>query len=285
MLLTEKLKVNFTKSFLFTERPAPLHSMLISCGFSRETSLSYRWDGEKRGAAPFVVWQLTLAGGGEINRDGAVTRFKPGELMLVHIPDKHIYYLPKTEPFWEFVYICLSGSEAARLCRDVERSAGPAPRVEPGSKTMAAAERILLAAADNSVRSPAEASLLAYGLCMAMLDDFSAGLRPGPEPNFVAGLREFCASRLGERLDVDTLARAAGYSRYHFTRLLTKHTGMSPAEFVRDMRLRHAEASIRFERLSVKEIAEKHGFSSSAVFCRAFQARNGKTPSEFRDGR
>src|SRR5437660_11978338 len=47
--------------------------------------------------------------------------------------------------------------------------------------------------------------------------------------------------RLGEPLTVDDLARAAMFSKFHFTRLFQRLTGVSPGRFLSALRLQKAK--------------------------------------------
>ncbi len=56
----------------------------------------------------------------------------------------------------------------------------------------------------------------------------------------------------------------------------------SPSLFIRDIRLRNAARLIREGRLSITEIAEQSGFSSTSYMSKCFQERYGCRPSEYR---
>lgn len=56
----------------------------------------------------------------------------------------------------------------------------------------------------------------------------------------------------------------------------------SPSLFIRDIRLRNAARLIREGKLSITEIAEQSGFSSTSYMSKCFQERYGCRPSEYR---
>ncbi|MDP9794681.1 AraC family transcriptional regulator [Catenuloplanes nepalensis] len=88
-----------------------------------------------------------------------------------------------------------------------------------------------------------------------------------------------------ERLDrppaVAELAAAAGLSPYHFLRVFTRATGLTPHRYL--MRLRIGEARRLLDRgVSVAETADRCGFSSPAHLSAAFLREVGVRPSRYR---
>ena len=65
-------------------------------------------------------------------------------------------------------------------------------------------------------------------------------------------------------------------------RKLTAMLDKSPSLFIRDIRLRNAARLIREGKLSITEIAEQSGFSSTSYMSKCFQERYGCRPSDYR---
>ena len=61
-----------------------------------------------------------------------------------------------------------------------------------------------------------------------------------------------------------------------------KETGMTPYEYIINIRINTAKYLLRNSQLSVKDICFSTGFSSESVFCNAFKKRLGITPTEYR---
>lgn len=89
-------------------------------------------------------------------------------------------------------------------------------------------------------------------------------------------------ARFSESLTIDELAAAAVLSRYHFSRLFRRETGLSPHGYLIKTRIDHAKRLLSETRGSVEEIAEACAFCSSSNFIRAFRQSTGMTPSRFR---
>ena len=86
---------------------------------------------------------------------------------------------------------------------------------------------------------------------------------------------------LDENLSVESLARLAGFSPYHFSRVFPFYTGYSVMEYVRIRRLTHAAAALsKGERLI--DIALAYGFETHSGFSKAFKRYFNTPPEQYR---
>ena len=81
---------------------------------------------------------------------------------------------------------------------------------------------------------------------------------------------------------VDALAAELGLSRRQLQRKLRDISGISPAEFIRNMRLERAAQLLESDMGTVSEIAYKVGFSKPSHFSELFRKKFGKSPTEYR---
>jgi transcriptional regulator GlxA family with amidase domain len=79
-------------------------------------------------------------------------------------------------------------------------------------------------------------------------------------------------------LAVDGLANWAGLTRRQLHRLFRHHTGMSPTEYYRDLRLRHARLMLLNTMTPIVEIAVATGFSTHSHFTKCYRERYGVSP-------
>ena len=86
-----------------------------------------------------------------------------------------------------------------------------------------------------------------------------------------------------EPLDLDALAREAGYSRYHFARAFATAYGETPRAYLTRRRIERAKTLLRSANLSVTEICFLVGFASVGSFSSRFRSLVGQSPSEYRD--
>jgi AraC-like DNA-binding protein len=92
----------------------------------------------------------------------------------------------------------------------------------------------------------------------------------------------FIHERLGEPLSLSEVAKAAGFSAPHFSRLFAKSEGMTFRQYVRNLRIERARSMLDSTTLSVDRIADLCRFVSRVHFHRVFKAATGMTPSQYR---
>jgi AraC-like DNA-binding protein len=270
------------RGLVFPHRVVPLHAMLTSCGYQRETQPSYDWHGLKRGKTELVVLQYTLSGHGLLTYEGRASNVEPGTLMLVHIPHDHRYRVPDSSSGWEFLYVCVTGMEALRLCKHLEHAAGPLLRIPFQSRSLDVMVTLYEQAVAGQITNAFDGSALAYRLIMALLSEFLSVQRAGEKPEFVARVEAYCKTRVGDPIAVQDMARVARFSRYHFSRQFKAHTGAAPARYLNGIRVREAARLLRETDLSLKEVADRCGFTDGHYFGKVFARVIGVTPGVYR---
>ena len=86
-----------------------------------------------------------------------------------------------------------------------------------------------------------------------------------------------------EPLDLDAMAREAGYSRFHFARAFAAAYGETPRAYLTRRRIERAKTLLRTANLSVTEICFLVGFASLGSFSWRFRQLVGRSPSQYRD--
>jgi len=264
-----------------------LHAMPTAAGFTRGRDPRYDWHGLKRGRDPFALFQYTLAGCGRLEFEGQPYDVPPGSAMILYFPHDNRYWLPKGGA-WDFFYLCLNGSEIIKAWRTAIHESGPVLAFRKSSPILRTAAGMCRQILDTGFRSPWHASAQAYDLAMKLLEEFgpkqTRGKSPHDRPEPIKKAIEFCRAHLASPIGVDDLAAAAGYSRYHFTRLFQAGEGIGPGVFICRQRLLRAVELMKLSGDSVKGVAQKCGFKSSGYFCKAFRKAYGVSPGEFRTG-
>lgn len=104
---------------------------------------------------------------------------------------------------------------------------------------------------------------------------------PGRYPEIDAVI-SYIHTCLDEPLPLSRLARYAGYSAYHFSRIFKEKTGLSPLYYVSSYRLQKAKDLLLQTNLSVRDIGLEVGQQSLGTFTTRFTEKVGVTPSQFR---
>lgn len=87
---------------------------------------------------------------------------------------------------------------------------------------------------------------------------------------------------IGEPLSVDDMARAAMFSKFHFTRIFLRATGVSPGRFLSALRLQRAKKLLVSTSLNVADISMLVGYNSVGTFSSRFSRSVGMSPTAYR---
>jgi AraC family transcriptional regulator len=83
---------------------------------------------------------------------------------------------------------------------------------------------------------------------------------------------------LKDDISLAQLSEQAHISMYHFSRIFTIYTGLSPMEYVRRRRILHAAEAIHSGE-EILPLALRYGYSSHNGFSKAFKKMFGCSPS------
>jgi len=95
--------------------------------------------------------------------------------------------------------------------------------------------------------------------------------------------KEYIENNWLEDFDIDELVSVVKLSRYHFTRLFKKHTGMTPYGYYQDVKVCKIKERLCDKNLSVTQAFESCGVDYDGNFSRVFKAKVGMTPSQYRN--
>ncbi len=101
-------------------------------------------------------------------------------------------------------------------------------------------------------------------------------------PERISAVTAYIQSHLDEELDAVTLAGVAGFSLHHFHRIFRGIVGESVMEYTRRLRLEQAAVRLKYGEEPVVDVALRAGYGSHEAFTRAFAARFGTPPSDYR---
>jgi len=254
---------------------------LAGIGAATEAGPGYDWDNRRR--APAILLQHTLAGEGRLeDRDAGVTHtLGPGQAMLLELPSDTRYYAPAGAA-WRFVWAMLVGDAALAHGRQLIREHGRVlslPTSCPPIALLIDLHRRLTGAAEE----PDELDLQLD--THRLLIELRRALRPTGEgvPEPIAAARDLIEQRFDDPgLRVDDLGDAAGYSKYHFSRLFKRHLGATPYQHLLRRRVRHALELLTMTDEPIKRIALRCGFRDASWFCAAFRKQTGTSPAAAR---
>jgi AraC family transcriptional regulator len=93
-------------------------------------------------------------------------------------------------------------------------------------------------------------------------------------------IRDYILAHLAEPIEVAALAKLAGRSSFHFSRVFARSVGMTPHRYVVHLRLQAAIERFREGRMGLAEIAADTGFSDQSHLSRWVRRVHGVAPSQ-----
>lgn len=118
-----------------------------------------------------------------------------------------------------------------------------------------------------------------YGLVRDNARDFPTGF----SAEQYGRVLDFIKERYAQSISVEDIARSAGMSRTHFSRLFRHVAGQTPYRFLMSFRVERAQEMMQDRMRGLADIACACGFSDQAHLSRSFVKQTGQSPSAWRD--
>lgn len=104
----------------------------------------------------------------------------------------------------------------------------------------------------------------------------------------IMGVKLYIDEHFAERIELSEMARRAMISKFHFLRLFKLHYGLTPHQYLTEVRLLEAKRLL-IKGLAASEVCAAVGFDSVSSFKGLFRQYWGRAPgswkkSNFRDG-
>lgn len=94
-------------------------------------------------------------------------------------------------------------------------------------------------------------------------------------------MQEYISDHLNEEITIDELAKTVCYSPWYARKLFIKYLKMSPAVYIRRLKLSKSALKLRDEKCQILDIAMGMGFGSVDGYQRAFRREFGCNPKEY----
>ena len=94
-------------------------------------------------------------------------------------------------------------------------------------------------------------------------------------------MQNYIRSHINEDISIDTIAKEISYSESYARKIFIKHLGMTPAVYIRRLKLSKSALKLRDENCQILDLAMKMGFGSADGYQRAFRREFGCNPKEY----
>jgi len=92
--------------------------------------------------------------------------------------------------------------------------------------------------------------------------------------------KAFMERYLSEKIELEKIASTAFMSRFHYTRIFKKVYGLSPRQYLKDLRMNKGKELLK-QGLTITQVCFDVGYDSLPTFCNAFKKATGFSPGEY----
>ncbi len=126
----------------------------------------------------------------------------------------------------------------------------------------------------------ATSALQVLSLALSLRDQTTT--TPRHIENVIRRARTLLTERCDQPLQIKSLAKELGIAESYFRRSFKAHTGLSPKQYLVDIRLRRVRALLQNPSLTITEIADQMGYHSPFHLSSEFKKHTGSSPLKWR---
>lgn len=261
------------------------HSLsVIDVGVEMRQNKSYYFDNKARNYQGYL-FQYTLDGSGIYEYKGVKHKITKGKAFFLSFPeDSRYYYQPpedNSKLSWMFYYIHCIGPAVEPFFRRIRELSGPVIDLGPDNVL----ENIFYNFY-NSLYSQKQidhymTSEWLYRFLIALLRnvEFPPTSRKSPH---VSHAIEWIKRNYSKSVNLEEMCSEIGVTYPHIARLFYSEMGISPIQFLTQIRLEKSIELLLSTNLSINAIAVQCGFSTANYFTKVFKKAMYMTPSEYR---
>ena len=240
-------------------------------------------------AAPKLLYKtysahFILEGKGVFIKDGVSYELHAGEGFLITPNTSCVYIADEAEP-WKYVYASFRGADDDTLVHnaglDENNIIFSFPLDEDMIRDIYAMHR---AGKKNEARGYDVTGY--FLLVMSRLVKAAAStVQENRGEYYVKRAKKLMEDHYGDVIGVADIADRLRLDRTYLYRLFKRYEGISPSDYLRDVRLSAAAKMMENEELSISEAAISAGFCDISHFYKNFTAKYGISPKQWRDSK
>ena len=230
------------------------------------------------------VIHVVIDGKGILDYGGRRWEIGKGQMFILFPGEVTTYYADQEDP-WYYCWFGFQGNPADRIVESIGFSSQTpvlsfegSSMVESKIKEMLDSKTLTL---DGQLRRNAE--------MMQILSDMI--IEGAQKAGNGRGLTSFSYSEyavryinnhFSEKIRIQDLANRIGISRSYLVKLVKQVTGMSPQEYLIEIRMRRASDLLGRSNDPIQSIAAECGYDDALAFSKVFKSKFGVNPSEYR---
>lgn len=251
---------------------------MVSCGYFQCTK-DYRV--VDKGTRPPLFFYL-MSGSLNIEYEGSEYTANANDIILLNCFRPQLYYCTDNA---EFLFFHYDGKDASSLTDYlINQNSGPVFTLNNAKDIYLNINEPIMHLCYQDQVSEATLSSMVYSTLTKIQERNSITTTTiNSSQDISAEVIRYINNNIHKQITVQELANHVNLSPYYFSRLFKKEIGHSPLDYVSLTKINYAKMMLRTTTLSISEIAESLGYSSSASFINAFKLRRGISPKKYRN--
>ena len=272
------------------ERYLMMESDIKSLSFQLESITKSKYDSDWHSTLhthPFTELFYVVDGKGEFNIQGQRFPVKPNDFVIINPQVEHTELSSPDEPL-EYIVLGIRGLSFSNLTPVSEGG-------YPFSFFNLRDEQKDILRYLNAMVQEATAQQMSYELvCHNLLEillikilrhqhfDLEVG-KQSKATKDISFIKHYLETYYHESIQLEDLASMTHLSRFYISHSFKKEIGMSPMEYLIDIRIKESKILLRTTNYSISQVADIVGFTTPTYFSKQFRKSTGISPTDYRE--
>lgn len=272
------------------ERYLMMESDIKNLSFQLESITKSKYDSDWHSTLhthPFTELFYVVDGKGEFNIQGQRFPVKPNDFVIINPQVEHTELSSPDEPL-EYIVLGIRGLSFSNLTPVSEGG-------HPFSFFNLRDEQKDILRYLNAMVQEATSQQMSYELvCHNLLEillikilrhqhfDLEVG-KQSKATKDISFIKHYLETYYHESIQLEDLASMTHLSRFYISHSFKKEIGMSPMEYLIDIRIKESKILLRTTNYSISQVADIVGFTTPTYFSKQFRKSTGISPTDYRE--
>ena len=272
------------------ERYLMMESDIKSLSFQLESITKSKYDSDWHSTLhthPFTELFYVVDGKGEFNIQGQRFPVKANDFVIINPQVEHTELSSPDEPL-EYIVLGINGLSFSNLTPVSEGG-------HPFSFFNLRDEQKDILRYLNAMVQEATSQSMSYELvCHNLLEillikilrhqhfDLEVG-KQSKATKDISFIKHYLETYYHESIQLEDLASMTHLSRFYISHSFKKEIGMSPMEYLIDIRIKESKILLRTTNYSISQVADIVGFTTPTYFSKQFRKSTGISPTDYRE--
>jgi AraC-like DNA-binding protein len=240
----------------------------------------------RRANLPSYLIEYCISGEGILEYGGNTYTIIPGQAFWIDCEKPQYYHTSQEKGNWRALWVHMYGPSCktyyelylaqndGNVTRDIDSDLAVRSTIESLIG--------LYKSGDTNLQDDVQASGLLTMLMTYCITSASKLNVPNRLPAYIIDARSFINLNYSEQITLDVLSKKLSINKFYIQKLFKRYMGLSPNEYLIQIRLTRAKQLLRTTNLPISQIATDVGVSNIGHFINQFKQHEGITPGGYR---